>query len=367
MPSDGEQARRAAQLVARPAGPAARNGRHARTRTSARVSDGDRPAGRRRGSSPSSTSTPRHDPCPPSPRSRTCQRSSASAQRRRRRRGEERVEAASSSHTANSAVRRRSADGPVSRAPAGAEQAPEREPVERPQAQPVGAEPAHRRRRARSSARGGTTRRRAMADMLAPCVRCRLRVVVPAAAGYLLGSIPVGRSRGPPPRTSTCGRSATATRATGTPRTTLGRRAALPVFVGDVGQGRCGRGDRPRRRRPGRVVARRTSAAAAAMVGHAWPRVRPLPWRPQRGHASAARRACSSPASAAIAVGAGVAVGRRRRRRAPAGIRAGVAAFPVVQLVVDGPRRTAATGALMSLVGLRFWMAAAADSAGDVR
>jgi glycerol-3-phosphate acyltransferase PlsY len=36
----------------------------------------------------------------------------------------------------------------------------------------------------------------------------------------------------------------------------------------------------------------------------------------------------------------------------------GLFAFPVIQLVIEGPYRTAATGVLMSFIGLRFAMAA---------
>ena len=36
----------------------------------------------------------------------------------------------------------------------------------------------------------------------------------------------------------------------------------------------------------------------------------------------------------------------------------GVFVFPVVQIVIEGPYRTAATGVLMSFIGLRFAMAA---------
>jgi glycerol-3-phosphate acyltransferase PlsY len=36
-------------------------------------------------------------------------------------------------------------------------------------------------------------------------------------------------------------------------------------------------------------------------------------------------------------------------------------AFPIVQLAVEGPYRTAATGVLMTFIGLRFAMAAVAD------
>jgi len=40
------------------------------------------------------------------------------------------------------------------------------------------------------------------------------------------------------------------------------------------------------------------------------------------------------------------------------GARAAVFAVPFIQLVVDGPYRTAATGALMTLIGVRFAQAA---------
>jgi glycerol-3-phosphate acyltransferase PlsY len=41
--------------------------------------------------------------------------------------------------------------------------------------------------------------------------------------------------------------------------------------------------------------------------------------------------------------------------------RVGFVAFPVVQVVVEGPYRTAATGVLMTFIGLRFAMAAVTD------
>jgi glycerol-3-phosphate acyltransferase PlsY len=39
----------------------------------------------------------------------------------------------------------------------------------------------------------------------------------------------------------------------------------------------------------------------------------------------------------------------------------GFVAFPIVQLVIEGPYRTAATGLLMTFIGLRFAMAARSD------
>ena len=81
------------------------------------------------------------------------------------------------------------------------------------------------------------------------------------------------------------------------------------------------------------------------MAAAAWPR-------------SAAPPACISPVTAATAVAVGAVVGRASGSAAR-GINVGFAVYPVLQLAVDGPRRTAATGALMALIGFRFWQASA--------
>ena len=91
------------------------------------------------------------------------------------------------------------------------------------------------------------------------------------------------------------------------------------------------------------------------MIGHAWP----LFARFRGGRSVATLGGAAgvlSPAAAALAIGTGVAVGRAVGSSA-SGIRAGFGAFPVTQVVIDGPVRTAATGGLMSIVGLRFWLA----------
>ena len=49
------------------------------------------------------------------------------------------------------------------------------------------------------------------------------------------------------------------------------------------------------------------------------------------------------------------------RRSFAVAARAGMIALPFVQLVVDGPYRTAATGALMTFIGMRFVVAALAE------
>ena len=86
------------------------------------------------------------------------------------------------------------------------------------------------------------------------------------------------------------------------------------------------------------------------MVGHAWP----LFARFRGGRAVAAfggGAAVISPLTAVLAAAAGV-VGWRVTSSGATGVRLGFAAYPVVQLAVDGPRRTAATGVLMTFVGL---------------
>ena len=188
--------------------------------------------------------------------------------------------------------------------------------------------------------------------MLAP-VRAWLRVSVPVAAGYVLGSIPtaviVGRRRRVDLR-------AVGDRNPGwwNARAELGRRAAVPVLVIDVAKGATAAAVGRLVERPGEWWPR-YACGAAAMVGHAWPLFAGF-----RGGRSVATlggaAAMVSPKSAAIAASAGALAGAVSGSAA-VGIRACFAALPVAQLAVEGPRRTAATGGLMSFVGFRFWQA----------
>jgi glycerol-3-phosphate acyltransferase PlsY len=191
-------------------------------------------------------------------------------------------------------------------------------------------------------------------------VRVWPRVIGPVAAGYLLGSIPtaviVGRRRHVDPR-------AVGDRNPGwwNARQQFGRRAALPVLVVDVAKGAAAAGI-------GRLLSPAGrwwpghAATGAAMVGHAWPLFAGF-----RGGRSVATfggaAAVLSPLAAAGAASAATVVGRITGSTA-AGIRVGFGTYPVLQVAVDGARRTAATGALMSFVGLRFWMAARPRHAG---
>jgi glycerol-3-phosphate acyltransferase PlsY len=90
------------------------------------------------------------------------------------------------------------------------------------------------------------------------------------------------------------------------------------------------------------------------MVGHAWPLF--AGFRGGRSILTFAGGMCVlSPLAAAAAVVLSVAVSLTRSFAS--GARVGIFALPVLQLVLDSPHRTAATGALMSLIGLRFALA----------
>ena len=185
--------------------------------------------------------------------------------------------------------------------------------------------------------------------------------LVTAAAGYLIGSIPVA---GVVARR----RAAIDLRAVGdrnpgywNAKETLGRRAALPVFLGDAAKGAVAAG-------VGRLLVETGPwaesghwwlgyvGAGAAMVGHAWPLF--ARFRGGRSVLTFAGAVCVlSPITAAIAITLLIAVTVATRSFAW-GARVGVFSYPVVQLFTDGAHRTAATGALMSIIGLRFAMAA---------
>ncbi len=130
----------------------------------------------------------------------------------------------------------------------------------------------------------------------------------------------------------------------------LGRRAAAPVFVGDVAKGAAAAGF---------AVAVDASewwmpvlGTGAAMVGHAWPLF--ARFRGGRSVLTFVGGAfVISPLTAAIAVVAAAAAWAATRRF-EWGARVGVFGYPVIQLVVDGAERSAATGALMTLIGVRF-------------
>lgn len=176
------------------------------------------------------------------------------------------------------------------------------------------------------------------------------KLIGSALSGYLLGSVSsadlVSRRRSTDLRT-------VGDRNPGywNARATFGAWAALPVLAGDVAKGMAGAAI-------GRLVAASGEwwlpvvGGCAAMVGHAWPLF--AKFRGGRSVATFVGAATVvSPLTAALAlgVGAATAIGTNSLARA---VQAGFVAFPVAQLAVDGTRRTAATGALMSFIGLRF-------------
>lgn len=183
-----------------------------------------------------------------------------------------------------------------------------------------------------------------------------LALLVAVAAGYLLGSVPVavlvGRARGVDPR-----RVGDRNPGYWNVKEQLGRRASVPVFVGDVAKGAAAGAVGVAVDGDAWGIA--YAAVGAAMVGHAWPVFAGF-----RGGRSilafAGGMAVVAPAAAACAVGLLVAVWVLSRSFAWAA-RAGVFGFPVVQLLLDPPARVAATGVLLSLIGLRFGQAALAE------
>jgi glycerol-3-phosphate acyltransferase PlsY len=172
------------------------------------------------------------------------------------------------------------------------------------------------------------------------------------AVGYLLGSVPVavlvGRRHRVDPR-------AVGDRNPGSwnVKEQLGRRRAAPVFVGDALKGAVAAA-------VGVAVAPDGAwgvgyaAVAAAMVGHAWPVF--AGFRGGRSVLTFVGGMCVlSPVAAAVAAGACAAV--TVATGFAWGARVAVFGFPLVQLVVDSPHRTAATGGLMGIIGLRFALA----------
>lgn len=181
-------------------------------------------------------------------------------------------------------------------------------------------------------------------------------VIAAVVVGYLLGSLPValavGRRHGVELRLL-------GDRNPGywNAKEQLGTRAALPVLIGDTAKGMAAGA-------LGVVAAGGSRwgvgylVVAAAMLGHAFPCFAGF-----RGGRSllvfVGGSLVLSPLAAGVAVALTVLVALVRRSFAW-GIRVGVFGYPFIQLVFDGPARVAATGALMTIIGLRFLTAAVA-------
>ena len=178
-----------------------------------------------------------------------------------------------------------------------------------------------------------------------------VRLALIILAGYVLGSIPVavivGRMHQLDPRE-------TGDRNPGywNMKETLGRRAAMPVFVGDAAKGAIAG-----------AVGRLAGgpwwipyvAVAAAMIGHAWPMF---------AHFRGGRSILAfgggvvviAPIVAALAIVALLVVTLVTRSFA-LGARVGVFGFPVVQAFLQPRAHVAVTGLLLSIIGVRFALA----------
>jgi acyl phosphate:glycerol-3-phosphate acyltransferase len=187
--------------------------------------------------------------------------------------------------------------------------------------------------------------------------------VAAVLGGYLLGSVPVavlaGRARGFDPRQV----------GDGNPgfwnmKDQLGWAGAVPVLAGDtlkgtaagllgvaLAHGLLGAGA-PQ----GAVLV--YAAVAAAMIGHAWPVFARLHGgRSVLTFAGGFAVICPPAFALGVALCAGVAL---FTRSFAVGARTGVFAAPFLQLIFTPALEVAATGALMSLIGVRFVMAALA-------
>ncbi len=189
-------------------------------------------------------------------------------------------------------------------------------------------------------------------------------VVVTACVGYLLGSIPianlVARRRAAIDLRTVGDRNPGYWNA----KETLGRRAALPVFVGDVAKGTAAALIGLSLANPG-VWGLTYVGTGAAMLGHAFPVFARF-----RGGRSvltfvggAAVFAAVPVVISTLALAAVFAV----TRSFAWGVRAGFVVLPFATLAIQGPYRTAAMGVLMSFIGLRFLMARLADGGDDRR
>ncbi len=182
--------------------------------------------------------------------------------------------------------------------------------------------------------------------------------IIVVVAGYLIGSIPianlVARRRAAVDLREVGDRNPGFWNA----RETLGKKAAVPVFVGDVAKGVAAAGIGALLADDG-VWGIAYVATAAAMIGHAFP----LFARFQGGRSILTFVGGAGVfATLSVALGVGLLLVVFAATRSFAwGSRAGMLALPFIHIVVDGPYRTAAMGALMTIIGIRFGMAALQD------
>lgn len=194
--------------------------------------------------------------------------------------------------------------------------------------------------------------------MLSPVpLSVTIPVAVTVVVGYLVGSIPIANlvaRRGAGVDLRMVG-----DRNPGywNAKETLGRRQALPVFVGDVAKGAIAAGVGWAAAGDGQWWLAYVGAGAA-MVGHAVPVF--AGFRGGRSVLTFVGGALVfTPVAAALSVTCMLVVIAATRNFAVAA-RLAMVVLPFIQLGVDGATRTAATGALMTFIGLRFAQAALA-------
>ena len=191
-----------------------------------------------------------------------------------------------------------------------------------------------------------------------------ITVAVTVVVGYLIGSIPIANLVAA--RRAEVDLREVGDRNPGfwNARETLGRKAAIPVFVGDSLKGLVAALVGAALAGPG-VWGLAYVGCGAAMIGHSFPVFARF-----RGGRSilafAGGAAVFTTIPFLIAIGLLLVTFAIRRSLAVAS-RVAFVALPIVQIVVEGPYRTAATGVLMTFIGLRFAMAAVADRRGAPR
>jgi len=185
-----------------------------------------------------------------------------------------------------------------------------------------------------------------------------VEVAVTIVVGYLIGSIPIANLVAA--RRAKVDLRDVGDRNPGfwNARETLGRRAAIPIFVGDSVKGVMAALVGAALADPG-IWGLAYVGCGAAMIGHSFPVfARFRGGRSLLTFAGGAAVFATIPFLISIAL---LLVTFAVRRSFAVAARVGFVALPIVQLVVEGPYRTAATGVLMTFIGLRFAMAAVAD------
>ena len=190
-----------------------------------------------------------------------------------------------------------------------------------------------------------------------------LDVAIAITVGYLIGSIPVANLVAA--RRARLDLREVGDRNPGywNAKETLGRRAAIPVFVGDVAKGAIAAGVGALLAEPG-VWGVAYVGTGAAMVGHAFPVF--AQFRGGRSiltFAGGAAVFAPLPTLGAVAILLAVFAFTRSFARAA---QVGFFVFPVVQIVMEGPYRTAASGVLMTFIGLRFATASRSASMAEL-